>query len=47
MCPLPLSLDGEVLIQDADYSYDTNLKKLILRTTEYTEGTYHVSMPTL
>ena len=45
--PERIELDGEVLIQDADYSYDTNLKKLILRTTEYTEGTYHVSMPTL
>jgi alpha-glucosidase (family GH31 glycosyl hydrolase) len=43
--PERIELDGRTLIQDADCSYDANAKKLILRTTEYTEGTYHISMP--
>jgi len=43
--PERIELDGSTLGEGTDYNYDTRSKKLNIRTSEYTEGIYHISIP--
>lgn len=43
--PEKIELDRRILGEDADCTYDADLKRLSIRTPEYAHGIYHFSMP--